>query len=87
MMSINLDDIAILNIRSVDYRCVVNGISKSKTVNLLQNADLSEKKGNTIKHKNLLSHIKICKEVTTFGDIEVEKRKFHCYRNPFFKII
>ena len=44
MISINLDDIAILNIRGVDYRCVVNGISKSKTVNLLQNADLSEKR-------------------------------------------
>ena len=41
MMSTNLDDIAILNINGVDYRCIISGISKSKTVNLLQTADLS----------------------------------------------
>ena len=29
----------------VDYRCIINGISKSEAVNLLQNADLSEKSG------------------------------------------
>ena len=44
MMSINLNDIAILNIRGVDYRCIINRIRKSDTVDLLQNADLTEEK-------------------------------------------
>ena len=40
MMSINLNDIAILNICGVDYRCIINRISKREAVNLLRNADL-----------------------------------------------
>ena len=35
IMSRNHNDIAILNIRCVDYRCNINEISKSDTVNLL----------------------------------------------------
>ena len=42
MMSINLHDIAILNIRGIDYCCIINGISKSDALNLLQNANLTE---------------------------------------------
>ena len=45
MMSINLSDIAILNIFSVGYRCIINGISRSETINLLQVVDLSKKLG------------------------------------------
>ena len=45
MMSANLDDIAILNIRSVDYRCITNKIDESKAINILQNTDLTEKIG------------------------------------------
>ena len=43
MMSMNLNNVAILNIHGVGYRCIVNGISNSEVVNLLQNVDLSEK--------------------------------------------
>ena len=42
----------------------------------MQNADLTEKKRNIIKHKNVLSHIKMGKEVFTFDSIEIEKNKF-----------
>ena len=45
MMSMNLNDTAILNILGVDYRHVINRISKNKAVNLLQNANLSKKEG------------------------------------------
>ena len=38
-----------------------------------------------LKHKKLLPHIKIDKEIITFGDIEIEKHKFHRYKNPIFK--
>ena len=44
------------------------------------------KKRNIIKQKNLLSHIKMYKEILTFGDIEVEKKKiFTSIKVPFFK--
>ena len=45
MMSINLTDIAILNIESTDYFCDISGISKSEATNLKQNVDLTEKSG------------------------------------------
>ena len=46
MMSINLSDIAILNIKGFDYRCIISLINKNETINLLQNTDLTGKKGN-----------------------------------------
>ena len=33
MMSMNLSDIAILNIKGADYRYIVSGISKIETIN------------------------------------------------------
>ena len=35
---------------------------------------------NIIKHTNLLSHIKMSKEIIAFGDIEIEKHKFYRYK-------
>ena len=34
MMSMNLCDIAFLNIHGGEYRCIINGISKSEAANL-----------------------------------------------------
>ena len=45
MMSINLSDIAILNIKGSDYGCIISGISRSEAINLLHNIDLTEKSG------------------------------------------
>ena len=42
-MSINLSDIAILNIKRSDYRSIISLFSKNEAINLLQNADLTEK--------------------------------------------
>ena len=44
MMSMNLMDIAILNIKGSDYRCIVSSISKNEAINLMQNADLTKKR-------------------------------------------
>ena len=33
-------------------------------------------------YKNLLSHIKIGKEISTFGDIGIEKNKFYIHKTP-----
>ena len=41
----SLSDVAVSSINSVDYWCIINEISKSEAVNLLQIADLNEKIG------------------------------------------
>ena len=43
MISINLIDIAILNIKDSDYHCIISLISKNEAINLMQNADLTKK--------------------------------------------
>ena len=43
MMSINLSNIAILNIKGSDHRCIISLNSKNGAMNLMQNADLTEK--------------------------------------------
>ena len=55
----------------------------------MQNIDWTKKnkkKQNIIKHKNLLSHIKMGKEILTFGHIEIEKDKCYRYKSPIFTI-
>ena len=43
-----------------------------------------QKKLFIMKHKFLLSHTKDEQNVRTFGDIEIEKQKFHFCKNPIF---
>ena len=45
MMSMNLSDIAILIIKSSDYRRIISFISKKEAINLMQNADLTKRSG------------------------------------------
>ena len=45
MMSVNLGEIAVLNIKGSDYCCIISLISKKEGINLLQNADWTEKNG------------------------------------------
>ena len=45
MMSINLNNIAILQIKGSDYRCIISLISQDEALNLIENADLTEKSG------------------------------------------
>ena len=44
-MKMNLSDITVLNIKSADYCCIISGISKSETINLMQDTDLTGKSG------------------------------------------
>ena len=41
----NLSDIAILNIKVSEYRCLISLISKIEAVKLMQNSNLTEKSG------------------------------------------
>ena len=50
----NLSDIAILNIKGSDYCCIISLISKNEVINLMQNADLTEKKWNLIKYRDFI---------------------------------
>ena len=43
LMPMNISDTAILSIKGSDYRCIISLISKNETINLMQNADLTEK--------------------------------------------
>ena len=43
VMSLNLSDIAILNIEGSDDCCIISLISKNEAIKLIQNADLTEK--------------------------------------------
>ena len=63
MIPVNLNDIAILNIRGVDYCCMINRINKSNAVNLLQNANLREGREVLSKQKNELLHVKWVKKL------------------------
>ena len=45
MMSMNISDITVLNIKGADYCCIISGISKSEGINLMQNIDLTKKSG------------------------------------------
>ena len=43
MMSMNLSNIAVLNIKSANCRCIISGIRNSEAINLMRNTDLTEK--------------------------------------------
>ena len=81
-MSRNLSNIAILNIKGSDYRCIISLISKNEAINLMQNADLTGKSGTLQNIKNLFSYIKMAKGILTFDDIEIEKNKFYHHESP-----
>ena len=36
MLSMNFNDIALLKVKVLDYRCIINGISKSEGIDLLK---------------------------------------------------
>ena len=44
-MSINLSHIVILNIKVSDYCCIISLTSKNEAINLIKNAELTEKGG------------------------------------------
>ena len=43
MMSINLSDSAVLNIKGPSYCCIISLISKNEAINVMENADLNRK--------------------------------------------
>ena len=56
--ALTFKNIAIVFVKGSDYKIHFWCMSKNRATNLLRNTNLTEKKWNIIKHKNLLSHMK-----------------------------
>ena len=56
MVSLNLSNIAISNIKGSDYRCIISLIRKNEAIDLLQNADLT-KNIETLQSMKIYYHI------------------------------
>ena len=69
LMSVNLSDIAILRIKTINYCCIITGISKFDAIKLLLKISW--------KH---ISNLK--KTIIKFGEIEIEKQKFQQHKRP-----
>ena len=99
MVSVNLNYIAVLNIKSLDYCCIISLISKSEAINwgkMRQNADLTDKTGTLYIKKYvyiytyiyiyiLKVYIKMEKKIIKFDDIKITKQKFHQHKIPTSK--
>ena len=75
IMYMNLNDIAIPKIHGVFYCYITNEISKSESHTFHAKRWFDWKKWNIMKHKHLLSHIKMGEEIRTFTYTEIEKLK------------
>ena len=75
----NLSNISSLNIKIGDYRCIIDELAKVKQ-SIYSKMWIWLKK---VEHYKM-QFFKIGKENITFGDIEVEKHKLHCYKSSIF---
>ena len=74
-MFVNLSNIASLNTKYVDYRCIITGISKSDAIKLLQKIDLTEK----VEHYTK-SNIKSNVEAINLPEILIETKIVKNYK-------
>ena len=42
MLGVNINDIAIITIQNIDYRCIIHNISKSEAISSLENSVLED---------------------------------------------
>ena len=43
MLNVNINDIAIITVKNVDYHCIIHNNSKSEAINLLKNSVLEDR--------------------------------------------
>ena len=43
MLSVNINHIAIITVKNIEYCCIIHKISKSEAINLLKNSDLEDR--------------------------------------------
>ena len=78
----NLSKIAILNVKSSDYCCIISRISKSEAINVLRNIDLTELKRN-IKQKFIIAY-KNAERNFNIWRYWNWKNKFYRHKSPIF---
>ena len=83
-MSMNFNDIAILNVKSQHYCCIISTFSKNEAINLMQKIYPFDQKTEPYKTSILLSYMKVGKETLTFADIEIGKNEFYRHKTPIF---
>ena len=81
IMSMNLSNVAVLNMKASYCHCIISSIIKNETINLMQNVDLTEKMEH-YKTNILFSYIKMVKETARFGNIKIENNKFYRHKTP-----
>ena len=69
-MSMKLSDIAVLNIKSADYHCIILAELAKVRPKFYQ---FDQNELNIIKHKNLSPHLKMGKEILTIRNIKIKK--------------
>ena len=90
-------DIAILNIKGSDYCYIISLIRKNEAINIMQNADLTEKVEHYKKVENyklkkiynffLKAYIRMKKMIIKFGDNEIKIKKVHQHKESISKNI
>ena len=83
MMSMNLGNVAILDIKGFDYCCIISRIIKITHVPITKHR-IDRKKRSIRNSKIYLFHTKMGKEILTFGDSEIKKINFTARRLLFF---
>ena len=62
MAAYELKNIAILNVKGVDYRCILWGISRNQAVNILNNAVLEDKGALQMEFNSNKTPVEVIKE-------------------------
>ena len=75
MMSVNLSDIAILNIEDSDYYCIISLINKSEAIDVLQNADFTETFIKIIKNSKKYKNFEII-----YRNKKIQKQRFEQHK-------
>ena len=73
IISINVNDIAILSIKGSDYHWIITLLGKNEAINLMGNADLSEKNWSIIKK---VENYKSKKYIWNFFKANIQIKKY-----------
>ena len=62
-LCLNISDMAIISFKNIDYCCIIHNISKSETINLLENSVLNDR-GYT--QRNIFLNFSVFKAIFVF---------------------
>ena len=89
IMFMNLSDIAFLNTEGSDNPCVISLISKTETINLVQNPDLTEKKQYFIGYMHndhKVKPLRIMRNSQLKRKLSIQEKILNSWENSYLKI-